>query len=125
MKVPYSMDESEPDLYGTLGGHQPDDQDLQSSYHGRDGGYGDCTKRSAPQQEQLDLKPVPMYVFYNLEELVSSEVFQHQLSMALKSKQRQIDELRVEILALDEKLKGSKKAGPCQCVLCEMRSKEN
>lgn len=78
-----------------------EDQDLQSSYGGRDGGYGDGSKRSGnPQQAQLDLKPVPMYVFNNIEELVSSEVFQRQLSLALKSKERQIEGLRNDNLDL-------------------------
>lgn len=110
MLVPYCMDDSEPDLYGSLGGHQPDDQDLQSSYNGRDGGYGGPGKRSAiTHQETLALKPVPMYVFNNEEELVTSEVFQRHLSMALKSKDRTIDILRVEILSLDEELEQLKK----------------
>lgn len=117
------MDDSEPDLYGGLGGHQPDDQDLQSSYNGRDGGYGDCTK---PHQEVLELKPVPMFVFYNIEELVTSDVFQRQLSMALKSKGRQIDELRVEILELHEQLEVSKRPksiDPHYCPTCIARNK--
>lgn len=97
MRVPYSMDDDEPDLYGSLGGHQPDDQDLHSSHGGRDGGYGN------PTQSAMDLKPVPMFVFYSVEELVTSEEFQRQLSMALKSKQKQIDELRIEILELANK----------------------
>ena len=90
MKVPYSMDDDEPDLYGSLGGHQPDDQDLHSS-------CGD------PVQRKLPLVSTPMFVFYSVEELVTSEEFQRQLGMALKSKQKQIDELRVEILELANK----------------------
>lgn len=83
MHVPYSMDDSEPDLHCGMGGSQVDRED----------------------QIDMELKPVPMYVFYNVEELVTSEVFQRQLSMALKSKDKQIDELRNENLDLHAEIK--------------------
>lgn len=34
MKVPYSMDDSEPDLYGGLGGHHSDDWETQTKWEG-------------------------------------------------------------------------------------------
>lgn len=45
-----------------------------------------------------DTPESPKYSFWSLEELVTSSVFQRQLSMALASKERQIDDLRNEIL---------------------------
>lgn len=84
MHVPYSMDDSEPDLYGGLGGHVERDDNMP--------------------QASLDLKPVPLYVFYSQEEMYKSDAFQHMLGKVLKCKERQIDELRVEILELNEKL---------------------
>lgn len=50
-----------------------------------------------PRYEQQQ-SPPPKYVFHSLEELVKSEVFQHQLSMALAFKDKQIMELRNELL---------------------------
>lgn len=101
MHVPYSMDDSEPDLYGGMGGYMDDDQqDLYSSRNGRDGGYGDggkCPELPLP-------KPAPMFTFANERELVSSEVFQRYLCAALKHKDKDIHELRVEILELHDKL---------------------
>lgn len=87
MHVPYSMDDSEPDLYGSLGGHSDDYQDLASS-------YGDPADRIPTR--------TPMYVFYNETELAKSEVFHRLLLRSLKCKERQIDELRQEILTLME-----------------------
>ena len=104
MQIPYSMDDSEPDLYGSLGGHDVDQQDLVSSCNGRDGGYG-----NPGEQAGLDLKPVPMFVFYSEEEMYTSKAFQVALGKTLKHKQRQIDELRLEILTLHERLEQHRK----------------
>lgn len=79
MHVPYSMDDSEPDLYGSLGGRYSDEPD-------------DYPPPPNP----------PMYVFHNEIELAQSDVFRRMLLMALKCKERQIDELRQEILNLME-----------------------
>lgn len=91
MKVPYSMDESEPDLHCGMGGCQfeYDEQDLVSSHGGRDGGYGDPVSHAN--------RPA-MFTFISEEELVASEVFQKHLRLALASSQRTIDALRQEIL---------------------------
>lgn len=102
MHVPYSMDDSEPDLYGSLGGQQDlysdDQQDLYSSYGGREG-----FPAPEPVQRQLDLQP--LLSFASEEELVLSEVFQRHLKKSLAFKQRQIDELRQEYMdSLDRPL---------------------
>lgn len=34
MKIPYSMDDSEPDLYGGLGGHHSDEWETQTKWEG-------------------------------------------------------------------------------------------
>jgi hypothetical protein len=78
------MDDSEPDLYGGLGGHVDQDDNMP--------------------QASLDLKPVPMFVFHSEADLMTSNVFQQALGKALASKDRYIHALRVEILELHEKL---------------------
>lgn len=40
MKVPYSMDDNEQDLYGSLGGHSNDDWDTQTQWEGNSYGAG-------------------------------------------------------------------------------------
>lgn len=90
MLVPYSMDESEPDLYGGMGGqsydYPPDDRDLCSPW----------------EPSEPTPRPQPKYVFYSEEELAQSEVFHRLLNKTLKCKERQIDELRQEILKMME-----------------------
>lgn len=83
MHVPYSMDDSEPDLHCGMGGQRSDDRDMCSSWE------------PAP-------RPQPKYVFYSDEELAQSEVFHRLLNKTLKCKERQIDELRQEILKMME-----------------------
>ena len=87
MHVPYSMDDSEPDLYGSLGGRYsdgPDDyQDLASS-------YGDPS-------ENRPSKP-PMFLFHTVEDLVRSDIFHELLLKSLVHKDREIARLRNEIL---------------------------
>lgn len=89
MQVPYSMDDSEPDLHCGMGG-QSDDQDLYSSSGGRDGGYGDPANTV--------YVPSTALVFASEEDMLLSEVYQRNLAKSLACKQRQIDELRQEIL---------------------------
>lgn len=95
MHVPYSMDDSEPDLHCGMGGfggndyeYPPDDRDLGPP-------WGEPVNRSKP-------KPVvkPMYVFYNETELAQSEVYHRLLLRSLKHKDREIDALRKEILGM-------------------------
>lgn len=86
MNVPYSMDDREPDLVAPWGQYN-DHQDLATS-------YGDPADRIPD--------PTPMYVFYSEIELAQSEVFHRLLIRTLKCKERQIDELRLEILNLME-----------------------
>lgn len=59
MKVPYSMDESEPDLYGGMGGYQSDDDqwETQTKWEGNSFG-GDYEPRTIPRvytQKEMDL----------------------------------------------------------------------
>lgn len=85
MRVPYSMDDNEPDLHEGFGG-----------------------RSNAPYQELDDVDdrytstpaPRPMFTFYSEEEMVQSEVFQRHLQKTLIAKQRQIDALRQEIIDL-------------------------
>lgn len=42
--------------------------------------------------------PKPAFIFDTLEDLVASEVFQHQLKMALAFKDKQIQDLQEELL---------------------------
>lgn len=90
MHVPYSMDDSEPDLHCGMGGHgydyPHDDRDLCSP-------WGD--PKPIPQ-------PKPMYVFMNELELVQSEVFHRLMLKTIACKERQIDELRQEIIKMME-----------------------
>lgn len=86
MHIPYSMDDSEPDLVAPWGQYN-DHQDLASS-------YGDPADRIPTR--------TPMFVFHSELELAQSEVFHRLLLRSLKCKERQIDELRQEILNLME-----------------------
>lgn len=92
MHVPYSMDDREPDLGCGFGGHTfdypPDDRDLGSP-------WGEPVRRADPPDP-----PKPMYVFWSEEELARSEVFQRLLNRTLVHKDRQIEELRIEILGM-------------------------
>lgn len=75
MHVPYSMDDSEPDLYGGYGGHVEND-----------------AVRYDP--------PTPLYQFYTTEELLSCPVVRDHVRKSLECSQRQIDALRREILEM-------------------------
>lgn len=83
MHVPYSMDDSEPDLVAPWGQYN-DHQDSASS-------YGDPVNYNPP---------TPMYVFYSEMELAQSEVYHRLLLRSLKHKDREIDRLRNEILQM-------------------------
>lgn len=83
MHVPYSMDDREPDLVAPWGSYD-DFPDTRDSYE--------------PDPEPDP--PKPMYVFWSEEELARSEVFQRLLNRTLVHKDRQIEELRIEILGM-------------------------
>lgn len=59
-------------------------------------GYG-YWYRPTEEVEYVD-KHIPMYEFYSLEDLVTSKVFQEQLSKALAFKDKQILALQQEII---------------------------
>lgn len=82
MHVPYSMDDSEPDLVAPWGQYN-DHQDLVSS-------YGDPVNYNPP-------KP-PMFVFQTVEDLARSDIFKQLLLKGLQHKDREIERLRNEIL---------------------------
>ncbi|MNC11476.1 hypothetical protein D3C75_591750 [compost metagenome] len=89
MHVPYSMDDREPDLYGSLGGGCDEEWETQTKWESEDrsSGYADPYPHSTiyhPVIEQTKL--------YNQEDM--TKVIQHNL--------RDISELRSEI----EELKG-------------------
>lgn len=73
MHVPYSMDDSEPDLYGSLGGHHMEPMHACTPYR-------------------------PMFEFDSIQDLLSHPIVREHVRKTIESKQRQIDELRIEIL---------------------------
>lgn len=82
MHVPYSMDDSIPDLYGSYGGEVDDSH-----------------------QQDLPLSPPsPMFSFNSEQELIQSEVFQRCLCKTLEHKERDIHKLRLEILELHDQV---------------------
>lgn len=91
MHVPYSMDDSEPDLGGCMpgGSHRDHDTSRDTSWH---------------DYETVQAPPKPEFVFMTEMDLVRSEVFMKHIRMALKGKDRQIHEMRVENLMLAERL---------------------
>lgn len=78
MKVPYSMDESEPDLYGGMGGHRFDDDHFETQTK------WDCEDRS---YSNVKLEEVECVKFYTQEEM--TKVIQHNI--------KTINNLRLEI----------------------------
>lgn len=89
------------------------DGDMDEIYYGREGPAGHVSGKNKSEDFYDDGYPtaaymnrhahqMPMYTFYTLKELVSSDVFQEQLGKALAFKQKQIDDLRNEILAILE-----------------------
>jgi len=89
MHVPYSMDDSEPDLGCGFGGITQDDHKI---------GWRDYETVHIPPE------PKPEFVFMTEMDLVKSDVFMKHIRMALKGKDRQIHELRLEILELSQSL---------------------
>lgn len=83
MHVPYSMDDSIPDLYGSYGGE---------------------VDESTPQRELLLSPPSPMFSFSSEQELIQSDVFQRCLCKTLEHKDRDIHQLRLEILELNDQV---------------------
>lgn len=80
MHVPYSMDDSEPDLVAPWGTYD-DFPDRRETY----------------EPEYIPPKP-PMFVFHTVEDLVRSEIFHELLLKSLVHKDREIARLRNEIL---------------------------
>lgn len=77
------------------GNHVSTWSDLQWDAH-----YAQCSDNPARDYSP----PSYQYEFYNLEALVTSKVFQEQLSMALAHKQQEIDSLRKELLKYVEEI---------------------
>lgn len=82
MHVPYSMDDSEPDLGGCMPGGICDDTSGWRDY----------------ETGHIQPEPNPEFVFMTELDLVRSDVFQKHLNMALKKKDQQIEEYRRELL---------------------------
>ena len=85
MHVPYSMDDSEPDLVAPWGSYN-DFPDRRETY----------------DPEPYIPPPKPMFVFWSEEELAQSDVFHKLLLRSLKCKDKHIDELRQEIIDMME-----------------------